>query len=137
MWDLNADPGEGSLNARAYVASIVGPKRATHGQRAIRRVPANNTELLAKNSGKPPAVVYVEVWLPRQYVGAGLRLLFSSSSDAGESGNLVTLVAFPGEMDRYRAILLTNEELYAQVVSDAAGNAVASPVSVVVSTVTF
>jgi hypothetical protein len=136
VFDFNFDPGEGNLNLRAYFAAVVGPKRATHGQRAIRRVPLLDSAQLAKNAAEQQAM-YVEVWLAKQYVGAGLRVLFSSSEGMGESANLVTLVAAPGETDRYRAVLLPNEQLYAQAVSDAAGNPLGNPVSVVVSTAVF
>lgn len=136
MFDPNRDPGVGNLNLRAYFAATVGPKRATHGQRSVRQVPLQNSVELAKNPSQEESL-YVEVWLARQVVGVGLRILFSSSEGTGETGNLVTLVAAPGENDRYRAVLLPDEQLYGQAVSDAAGNPLAGPVSVVVSTAVF
>jgi hypothetical protein len=102
----------------------------------VRQVPLQDSAELAKNFSEE-SHLYVEVWLARQVVGVGLRILFSSSEGTGETGNLVTLVAAPGENDRYRAVLLPQEQLYAQAVSDAAGNPLAGPVPVVVSTAVF
>jgi hypothetical protein len=99
-------------------------------------VPLTDSIEIAKNADEQRAL-YVEVWLARQVVGPGLRILFSSSEGTGESANLVTLVASPGETDRYRAVLLPNEQLYAQAVSDASGNPLGAPVPVVVSTSVF
>lgn len=137
MFDFNQDPGEDNLNLRAFFAAFVGPKRATHGHRSVRRVPPTGSVEIAKNGAPDLSALYVEVWLPRQYVGVGLRILFSPSGETGETGNLVTLVAAPGENDRYRAVLLPQEQLYAQAVSDSLGNPLAGPVSVVVSTSVF
>lgn len=137
MFDFNRDPGEGNLSVRAYFAASIGPKRATHGQRSVKRVPLTDSVELAKNGSPSESVLYVEVWLPRQYVGVGLRVLFSSSEGTGETGNLVTLLGAPGEQDRYRAVLLPQEQLYAQAVTDALGNPLVGPVSLVVSTSVF
>lgn len=81
--------------------------------------------------------MYVDVWLPSQYVAAGARVRFDSSGSMGETADLVSMGAFGNDkLDRYTSILLPNEQLYAQVVSDAGGNPLAE-VSLVVSMVTF
>lgn len=137
-FDFDKDPGRGNLNVRAYIASIVGPKRAAHGQRVIKRAPRTRAVVLAKNSSKNKEVIYVEVWVPNQSIAGGARVRFDSSGSMGETADLVTLGAFADNqsIDRYRAVLLPNEELYAQVISDEAGNPLDN-ISLVVSKVTF
>ena len=139
MFDPNKDPGVGSLNLRAYVASVVGPKRAAFGQRSIRLVPPTQSAELAQNVAPNDQVDYVEVWIPNQLLAAGLRILFSSSESMGETAELVALGVFVDNkvLDRYRTILLPKDQLYAQVISDLAGAPITDPVPVVVSKVTF
>jgi len=139
-FDLDNDPGEGNLNIRAYLASVVGPKRVAHGTRSVVRVPTANSEELAKNPSKNHQVYYIEVWLPAQAGAVGARVLFSSSESMGESGVLITFnpPAAPGQLnDRYRAVLLPTDHLYAQVISDAGGQPVVGQVPMVVSKVVF
>lgn len=141
MWpfDLDKDPGEGNLNIRAYLASVLGPRRVAHGTRSIVRVPTGNSEELAKNPSQQHQAYYVEVWTPPQ-VTAGVRMLFSSSESMGENGVLVVLGVgtYPfSDLNKYKAVLLPSDHLYAQAVSDGAGNPIAGPVPVVVSKVVF
>jgi hypothetical protein len=84
--------------------------------------------------------IYVEIWLPNSLQAAGRRILFSSSEGMGEIGDYVVLGAIiPGvqSVDRYHAVLLPGEQLFAQVLSDAAGNPVIGQTSLIVSKVTF
>ena len=142
--DLNKDPGEGNLNLRALAASILGPFRTAHGKIQVRQVPLTGAVELASNKvvGSQMQAAYVEVWLPAGALGTGLRLRFGYSESLGESSVLVTLVTTPGlpsgqVNDRFRAVLLPNDALYAQVISDATGAALAGARPVVVSKVTF
>jgi len=139
--DLNKDPGLGNLNLRAFYASVMGPYRTTYGKRVMRRVAPNVSEELVKN-GAPGDVeaVYVEVWLPNSLQVAGRRILFSSSEGMGEIADHCILGAVvPGlqSIDRYRAVLLPGDQLFAQVLSDAAGNLVTTQTPLIVSKVTF
>lgn len=141
MFDLIKDPGEGNLNLRAIVASIVGPYRVAHGSRTVKqvaRIGAAATQI-AQNAGRNKEVVYIEAWLPTQLQALGVQFLFSSSDQTGENAKLVLLTATPGQLqNRYQAVLLVNEQLYGQAVSDGAGAALPGPtVPLVVSTVTF
>lgn len=138
MFDFNQDPGEGNLNARAYVAAVVGPLRAAHGNRVVKQVPTAQAVELAKNGSPHNEPVFVEVWAPMQVRANGVWVLFASSEQTGETGRLVLLTGVPGQLqERYQAILLSNEQLYAQAVSDGAGNPLSKKTPLIVSTVTF
>lgn len=135
------DPGQGNLNLRAFFASVMGPYRTVSGRRSVRRVTGGSSEEVVKNEA-PGGVeaIYVEIWLPNSLQAAGRRILFSSSEGMGEIGDYVVLGAIiPGvqSVDRYHAVLLPGEQLFAQVLSDAAGNPVIGQTSLIVSKVTF
>lgn len=133
-YDLIKDPGVGNLNLRAFVASLLGPRRVAHGQRRVVQVPTQQGGLVANNKVTGHEAMYVEVWLPTQRVAAGARIMFASSEDMGENG---VLRLFTTEEDHYQAVLLPNEQLYARIISDAGGNPVGDRNPLVVSTVAF
>jgi hypothetical protein len=138
VFDFNEDPGEGNLNVRAYVAALVGPLRTAHGNRQVKQVSITRGTELARNGAANNVPMYVEVWPPMQIKVNGVWVLFSASEQTGETGRSVLLTAIPGQVqDRYQAILLANEQLYAQAVSDGAGAPLGGPVPLVVSTVSF
>jgi hypothetical protein len=141
VFDLNRDPGDGNLNLRAYVASLVGPRRIVHGAQAVKRVPpvalGSNIQLY-KSTATGKQATYVEVWLPRSSIsvlgGGGVFLALSSSKDGvGESSFQILLSA----TQRYSCVLLDDDGLYAAAVSDATGAALVVPAAVVISTVVF
>jgi hypothetical protein len=138
MFDLNADPGEGNLNARAYFASIVGPRRVVHGQRLVRRVPTTGTTQLLRSTGTGKQATYYEVWLPLSVLatlpGGGALFGFSSSDSGGAENNFQISITFT---QRFTGILLGDDNLYIAALSDALGGPLVAPVSVVVSSVVF
>ena len=136
MLDLNADPGTYNLNARAYFASIVGPRRIAHGRRTVKRIPLERTiSMLGQPTGVE--VNYFEVWLPQSSIallpGGGAFFSFSSSEDVGESAFQILLSA----TQRYAGVLTPDDQLFAQALTDAMGGALAAPVPVVISSVVF
>jgi len=138
MIDLNKDSGEGNLNTRAYVASLVGPRRVVHGQRNVKRVPLNGSILLSKSTNTSVQVTFFEVWLPRTSLltlpGGGALLGFLSSDSGGpENSYQVVLTA----TQKFSGILMGDDQLYASALADALGGALVAPVSVVISTVVF
>lgn len=136
MFDFNKDPGEGNLNLRSYFASIVGPRRVAHGQRKVIRVAVGNPVRIFTNRPQVE-VAYVEVWLPQSSIlalpGGGAYLGFSSSEGLGQSAYQLLLNA----TQRYAAVLLPSDQVFAEALTDAVGGALAGPVSVVASTVVF
>lgn len=138
LFDLNEDPGTGNLSARAYVASIVGPRRITHGQRVVKRLPFGGSQPLpvAKNGTPSKTVTYFEIWLPQRSLalpGGGVLAAFSASPNSGESSFQIVLNA----TQRYTGVLLADDQLYGAALLDAAGGALTAEVAVVVSTVVF
>jgi hypothetical protein len=136
LFDLNQDPGTGNLNLRAYLAAVVGPRRIAHGLREVVQVSPQNPVLIFGN--KPQVeVAYVEVWLPEQSIvalpGAGAYIAFASSEGTGHNAIQLLLNA----MQRFSAVLLPSDQIYAQAVADALRAALANPVPVVVSSVVF
>jgi hypothetical protein len=122
---------------RAYIASLVGPRRVVHGQRKILRVPIQGSLALLKATGTGPEVMFYEVWLPRVSLvlpGGGALLAFQSSDSGGaENGYQIMMTA----TQRFSGILLGDDQLYAAALTDALGGALVTPVSVVVSSVVF
>lgn len=136
MFDFNKDPGAGNLSMRAYFASIVGPRRIAHGRRSVKRVPINEAlRLVDQVSGLE--VMYFEIWLPQSTLaalpGSGAYFSFSSSETAGQNGFQILL----SPTQRYQGVLLPDDALYAQAVSDALFAPLANDVSVVVAAVVF
>ena len=135
MFDLNLDPGTGNLNVRAYLASVVGPRRVAHGRRTVKVVPqAQSLSMLGTPSGVE--VAYFEVWLPLSSLlalgGGGAVVAFSSSENTGQDAFQILLT--PSQ--RYSGVLLPDDQLYARAVSDALGAPIAD-VSLVISSVVF
>jgi hypothetical protein len=135
---LNQDPGSGNLNLRAYVASIVGPRRVVHGQRLVKRVPLVGAVQLLRSTGTGKQATFYEVWLPLSSLvalpGGGALFGFSPSDSGGAENNYQITLTFT---QRFTGILLNDDNLYAAVLSDALGGPLAAPVSVVVSSVVF
>lgn len=141
MFDLNKDPGAGNLNARAYFASLVGPRRILHGKRDVKRVPVAGTGKgisLYKSTGSGDQATYVEVWLPGSSIlalpGGGAVIAFAPS-DQGAAQNAFQIVLTLTQ--RFQLVLLNDDAIYASAVSDAVGGVLAAPVPVVVSSVVF
>jgi hypothetical protein len=136
VFEFNEDPGTGNLSLRALLAALVGPRRIAHGRRTVKRIPLQQTiQMLTQPKGVE--VNYFEVWLPTSSIlalpGAGAFISFSSSENAGESAFQILL----SSTQRYQGVLLPDDDLYAQAVSDAAGGPLAAPVPVVISSVVF
>ena len=70
MFDLNEDSGTGNLNVRAYIASVVGPRRIAHGQRTVKRVSTQQTVSLLGATASGVEVAYFEVRLPPSSIAA-------------------------------------------------------------------
>jgi hypothetical protein len=136
VFDFNKDPGEGNLNLRAYLASVVGPRRLAHGQRKVTQVPVGSPVLLFGNRAQIE-VSYVEVWLPQSSIlalpGGGAYLGFASGESLGQSAVQILLNA----TQRFSSVLLPSDQVHAEAVSDANGGVLAASVPVVISTVVF
>lgn len=119
--DLNKDPGEGNLNLRAYIASLVGPRRVAHGARRTYVLTPGQAVQIGANNARDKEAVYLECWVPFSAlvalgIGTGALVLFSDSENTG-SGVLVNLsTVFPGQQNsRYSAVLLPDDVLFAQL----------------------
>lgn len=136
MFDLNQDPGSGNLNLRGYIASIVGPRRIAHGMRKVMVLTPEKVVQVASHSPQGPEVAYVEIWLPEQSIksiaGEGAFIAISSGENAGQNAFQVELTA----TQRFAAILLPNDQLFAQLVRAGDGS-VLDKVSIVRSSVVF
>ena len=141
MLDLNQDPGTHNLNARAYYASLVGPRRILHGQRNVKNIPVAGSGKglsLYKNTNSGQQATYVEVWLPGSSIlalpGGGAVIAFApNDQDASQSAFQIVLTL----TQRFSLVLLNDDALYASAVSDAVGGVLAAPVPVVVSSAVF
>jgi hypothetical protein len=141
MFDFNQDPGEGNLNLRAYIASIVGPRRVVHGGRTVKRVPLGSSGKgiqLFKSTATGKQATFYEVWLPQSSIaalpGGGAVIAFASSDQGGSEGAYqITLTA----TQRFLGVLLNDDAIYATALTDALGGALVTPVPVVISAVVF
>lgn len=148
FFDLNVDPGEGNLNVRAYVASLVGPRRVFQGQRKKFSLQANRATEVARNASPHNEAFFVSVWLsgsgiariaPALPVGAGVTMLFSSSEGMGETSDTVTLFRGGAQPNHYQTVLLPNDQLFASVLERTDGVAIpaGSLIPILVSQVAF
>lgn len=144
MINLNTDPGEGNLNLRAYIAAVVGPLRVPHGQRTTKQLQLLQAVQVAKNSSPGKEAFFVSAWLPAIATlpaGVGLVIGFTSSESAGASADRVTLLpVIPDQRaNRYNAVILPSEQLYAWVISRSDGVAIpaGTTVPLIVSQVAF
>lgn len=142
MFDLNKDPGDGNTNLRAYIASVVGPRRVAHGARRMYTLRSDRPILIGQNNAAERECVYLQCWVAGAALaglgGAGALVLFADSEDASSTGQLVNLATgFPGQLNNgYSAILLPQDQLYAQIFANAALG-VLPEIKVVVAQVTF
>jgi hypothetical protein len=136
VFDFNQDSGTGNLNVRAYLASVVGPRRVAHGIRNVKPVSGQPVQI-AKSGVQGSEVVYVECWLPQAVIaslpGGGAFFAFSGNESVGENADQILLSA----TQKYTGILCPDDQLYVAALSDALGAPLANPVRVVVSTVVF
>lgn len=144
FFDLNVDPGEGNLNARAYVASLVGPRRVFQGQRKKQQLQTRMATEVARNASPHREAFFVAVWLPITAravlpLGVGITLLFSTSESMGDTSDTTTLFLGVGEPNHYHAVLLPNEQLFASVFERTDGTAIPAGTTfpVMVSQVAF
>jgi hypothetical protein len=131
FFDLNVDPGEGNLNARAYVASLVGPRRVFQGQRKKRQLEVGRPTEIARNASPHKEAFFVSVWIPTTLpaavaipFGVGLVFTFGSSEGLGDTSDVVTLFRGGSEPNRYQTVLLPNEQLYGSVIARTDGVAI-------------
>lgn len=129
LLDLNKDPGEGNTNLRAYIAAVLGPRRVAHGARRSFKLQKGKAILVCQNDAREHETVFFECWLAQGTTGlggSGAIVLFSSSEDMGNAVvvDLAQAGAAPGQLsNHFSAVLLPQDELYAQLLSDAAGGA--------------
>lgn len=106
--------GKGNLDARAYVASIVGPLRAVHGRRTSRPAVVNEIVQFAQNSGPARQWAYVEIAL----LGGVGTVKFS------ESGNVIGANGYPREVSvvaPLKTVIAPGENLYGLLVAGPPG----------------
>lgn len=137
--DLNKDPGEGNTNLRAYIAAVLGPRRIAHGARRAFKLTKGKAVLVCQNDAPERETVFFECWLQQGTTGlggGGAFILFSSSEDMGNAVIVDLAQAMPGQLNNhFSAVLLPQDELYAQLLSDAAGASL-DAVSITASKVT-
>ena len=137
--DLDKDPGEENLNLRAYIASLVGPRRVSYGATRMYTVPSGRSIQIGQNAARDHEAVYLHCWLPTQALAAvagsgGAFFLFSDDDEAGD-GQLVSLV--PKQVNQFHsAVLLPQDQLFARLFSDFSG-AMLQSLPLMVAQVTF
>jgi len=132
LFSVKTDPGEGNLSAKAYYASIVGPRRVALGSRRKFTLTNSQSQKLASNTGIQGArgVCFVNVTLvPGQT--AELILFGSDENPSDDNGVPRVLSTATSGVLEFQAALSPGEMLYAALPSTAAAN---SSVSLVVST---
>ena len=81
--------------------------------------------------------MYFEIWLPQSSIaalpGGGAFIAFSSSETAGQNAFQLLLSA----TQRYSGILLADDQVYGQGLTDALGAPLAADVTVCLSSVVF
>ena len=133
LFTVRTEPGEGNLSAKAYFASIVGPRRVALGSRKkITLTPDTPVRLVGNTGikGKFGEACFVSVTLVPDQTAA--LILFGSDENPSDDNGVpeVLSTAATGVL-RFQAVLNAGEQLFAALPSTAPAG---SSVSIVVST---
>lgn len=133
MNEILIEPGRGNLNAKAYVAAVVGPQRVVFGKRQVVSLSETVASQLVRNAGMQAQFAYVSVTLPPGAVGSKSAVFSASKTTNSASGLVAALAANfgPAAAVSFSTVIAPGEMLYA---SAAPGE---GPFSVVVCTVWF
>lgn len=136
MIDLRAaigNPGTGETNIRALLASLIGPFRVAHGTHQSYRLQRGTPVLVGGNKSNAGQAAYCAFALRQGQGGVNAAVLFNSSSSMGAATTVPTVLAEamgPTVFFAFSAILLPNDQIYAQLV-----DAALAQIDLVVSTV--
>ena len=137
MIDLLAaigNPGTGETNVRVFIAAIVGPKRLAHGMQQSFRLERGKTLKIAGNKSNSRQAAYCAVALRQGATAPGSAAVLFDSGQAMGAANSVPAVliqsATQSQLSPFEAVLLPNDQLYAQLVDPAVNE-----LDVIVSTV--
>lgn len=112
------DAGKGNLNARAYMAAVIGPYRLAHGgQRALVLQP-NEPQKIAANPGVAGSEQAMFIGVALQRGQTPVTVLFAPNDQMGTSSNVpanmsTAAIAMLGGIG-FSAVLLPGEELWVQ-----------------------
>lgn len=107
-------PGQGNLDIRFLIASLVGPLRVAHGAKYTKQVEDQTPTLLANNcAGTHPW--YIQVSLPFDNPGP-VTFMFSNGAPLDQTNSIaIQLDNNVGQAgSTYRCVLGPKDELYAQ-----------------------
>ena len=137
MIDLLAaigNPGTGETNVRVFIAAIVGPKRLAHGMQQSFRLQRGQSVKVAGNKSNSKQAAYCAVSLRQGATAPGTAaVLFDSGQSMGAANSVPAVLiqsATQSQLSPFEAVLLPNDQLYAQLVDGAVAE-----VDVLVSTV--
>ena len=116
------EAGKGNLNARAYVAAVVGPYRLAHGGQRALVLTAGQAEKIAANPGVAGTDQPMFIGVALQAGKAPVTVLFGPNSEMGNSSNVPANMSLPAVAMLggigFSCILLPGEELWVQSPSD-------------------
>jgi hypothetical protein len=115
------DPGRGNLNIRAYIASVVGPRRVAHGQKIkLDLVTQMPTKILGNTGVQANQGVCAYVAVALLASDAVVReAMFSSGEMVGANTAIPSVMVNtmgPGAGNSFSAVLLPGDTLYAQAI---------------------
>jgi hypothetical protein len=112
---IEIDAGEGNLNARAYVAAVVGPYRLAHGSQRSLVLAADVPQKIAANPGVNGSDQAMFVGVALQPGQLPVSVLFGASSSMGGASsvpaNMDTTIGAAGGVS-FSQVLLPGEELW-------------------------
>ncbi len=118
MLKIEIEPGEGNLNARAYVAALVGPYRLAHGSQKPLVLEPDQPMKVVSNPGVAGTDQAMFVGVALQPGQAPVNVLFGPSNQLGPTSSVpaelpVSAVAMLGGIG-FSAVLLPGDELWVQ-----------------------
>ena len=118
MLKLEIEAGEGNLNARAYVAALVGPYRLAHGSQKPLVLEPNQSMKVVSNPGIAGNDQAMFVGVALQPGQAPVSVLFGPSDQLGPTSSVpanmpASAVAMLGGIG-FSAVLLPGDELWVQ-----------------------
>ena len=113
---IEAVPGQGNLDAKAYFAAVVGPLRAVFGKTTAPTLTEATVNQLVRNSGVTGQWAYVTVLLPGNAAAPKVAMFTDGPSNRFTTALPVTLQRTMGAAggNAFAAVLAPGEMLYAR-----------------------
>ncbi len=111
---IESHEGAGNLDAKAYIASIVGPRRVLFGKHTSVTLTEGTAVQLGKNAGAQTQWGHMTVVLPGNVAGPKVALFSANQSNGFNTAIPVSLQRTTGPGNTFEAVLQPGDMVYAR-----------------------